>query len=106
VLRVRCGAVAQRERLEYRRPRRADASSKLAADGNLVVGNADLNSPTSIPTNLLFEISPSKGVVATKQLDSGAPGALFGIVAAADSHGAPLIYFNDDNTNTVMVLSR
>ena len=39
------------------------------------------------------------------QLDSGAPGALFGIAAATDSSGNELIYFNDDNANTVMLLS-
>jgi hypothetical protein len=36
----------------------------------------------------------------------GAPGALFGIAAAPDAHGGQLIYFNDDNDNTVKVLSK
>ena len=41
------------------------------------------------------------------QLDaSGTPGALFGIVATVDGAGNQLIYFNDDNTNSVMLLSK
>jgi len=40
------------------------------------------------------------------QLDtSGTSGALFGIVATADAQGHQIIYFNDDNTNTVMMLA-
>jgi hypothetical protein len=80
-------------------------SATLLANGNLVVGNADLNM-ASIPTNLLFEISPTDGVVASKQLDTGTAGALFGIVADVDANGDQLIYFNDDNSNSVMLLSK
>jgi hypothetical protein len=36
----------------------------------------------------------------------GAPGALFGIAAEPDGHGNQVIYFNDDNDNTVEVLSK
>ena len=36
---------------------------------------------------------------------SGATGALFGIATAVDAQGRQIIYFNDDNTNTVMKLS-
>jgi hypothetical protein len=40
------------------------------------------------------------------QLDSGAPGALFGIVATVDAQGHQVVYFNDDNPpNTVMMLA-
>ena len=40
------------------------------------------------------------------QLDtSGNPGALFGIAAAVDAQGHQIIYFNDDNTNTVQMLA-
>ena len=56
--------------------------------------------------NLLFEISPTTGIVGVKQLDKGAPGALFGIVAASDKSGNQVIYFNDDNDSTVKVLSK
>jgi len=55
--------------------------------------------------NLLFEISPTTGVVGSMQLDTGAPGALFGIAAGPDGKGNQVIYFNDDNDNTVEVLS-
>jgi hypothetical protein len=83
----------------------APISAALLDNGNLIVGNGDLSS-TSTPPNLMFEISPTEGIVATKQVDEGNPGALFGIVATVDSHGDQLVYFNDDNQNTVMLLSR
>lgn len=80
-------------------------SAALLPDGDLVVGNADLDNP---PTpNLLFEISPALGVVGQPiQLDSGTAGALFGIVAATDGSGNTVIYFNDDNSSTVMSLGK
>lgn len=83
----------------------APISAALLADGDLVVGNGDIDNPTT--TNLLFEISPAIGFVGTPmQLDTGAPGALFGIATTKDSNGNQLIYFNDDNTNTVNLLSK
>jgi len=40
------------------------------------------------------------------QLDtSGTPGALFGIAATKDTQGHQIVYFNDDNTNAVMMLA-
>jgi len=65
----------------------------------------------------LIEISPTAGVVATKNVDTGAGGAIFGIVSApktvttAGTYG-PIntqtnqIYFNDDNSNTVVLLTQ
>jgi hypothetical protein len=83
----------------------APISAALLANGDLVVGNGDIDGPTT--TNLLFEISPALGFVGSPvQLDSGAPGALFGIVATTDASGNQLIYFNDDNSNTVNLLSK
>ena len=83
----------------------APLSAALLMDGDLVVSNADINGPPT--TNLLFEISPSLGVVGSPiQLDSGAAGALFGLAATTDSGGNQIIYFNDDNDNTVKVLSK
>ena len=87
----------------------APISAALLLDGNLVVGNADQDlTPNHAGTNqnLLFEISPTTGIVDVKQLDKGAPGALFGIAAGPDDRGNQLIYFNDDNDNTVKVLSK
>jgi hypothetical protein len=84
----------------------APISAALLADGDLIVGNGDINNPP-VP-NLAFEISPALGFVGKPlQLDtSGTPGALFGIAATVDVAGDQIIYFNDDNTNTVNMLSQ
>jgi hypothetical protein len=74
-------------------------SAALLFNGDLVVGNTGGNTGD----NLLVEISPAGKVVATQNLDSGAPGALFGIVATGTSESDAKIYFNDDNDNTVKV---
>jgi hypothetical protein len=87
----------------------APLSAALLLNGNVVVGNADQDlTPNDAGTNqnILFEISPTAGVVGSKQLDMGAPGALFGIVAESDGNGNQVIYFNDDNDNTVKKLSK
>ncbi len=87
----------------------APISAALLLNGNVVVGNADQDltlNDAGTNDNLLFEISPTAGIVGSKQLDPGAPGALFGIAAGPDSKGNQLIYFNDDNDNTVKVLSK
>lgn len=88
----------------------APISAALLSNGDLVVGNGDINISTGQMANLLFEISPvlSGGFVGEPvQLDtSGTPGALFGIATAVDGSGNQLIYFNDDNTNTVMLLTK
>jgi len=87
----------------------APLSSALLLNGNLVVGNADQDlTPNDAGTNqnILFEISPTAGVVGSKQLDTDAPGALFGIAAGPDGNGKQVIYFNDDNDNTVKTLSK
>lgn len=94
-------------------PLNGPISGALLTNGDIVVGN------TLDPggTNLLIEISPAKGVVATKNVDTGPGGAIFGIVAVPTSitsmgtYGqvttmTDVIYFNDDNTNTVMLLSQ
>jgi hypothetical protein len=78
-------------------PLNAPISSALLPNGNLVVGNTGDNN--------LFEITPQGQVVGTKLADSGAAGALFGIVATGTSNADTKIYFNDDNDNTVKVLS-
>jgi hypothetical protein len=87
----------------------APISAALLLNGNVVVGNADQDltlNDAGTNDNLLFEISPAMGVVASKQLDTGDPGALFGIAAGSDGKGNQVIYFNDDNDNTVKVLSK
>jgi len=73
------------------------------------VTNGDVNIGTGQMPNLAVEVSPvlPGGFVGNPvQLDtSGTSGALFGIVATADAQGHQIIYFNDDNTNTVMMLA-
>jgi hypothetical protein len=96
-------------------------SAALLADGNLIVGNGDINiSATQVP-NLAVEISPvlPGGFVGDPvQLDPGTngagaacgaalacgQGALFGI-AAVSSQGKQWVYFNDDNANSVMLIT-
>ena len=73
-------------------------SAALLYNGNLVVGNTT--------NNLLVEIDPRQNkVVHMVNLDKGAAGALFGIAAIGTSTQNTVIYFNDDNTNTVDALS-
>jgi len=84
-------------------------SAALLSDGDLIVTNGDVNIGTGQMPNLAVEVSPvlPGGFVGNPvQLDtSGTSGALFGIVATADAQGHQIIYFNDDNTNTVMMLA-
>jgi hypothetical protein len=85
----------------------APLSAALLANGDLLVENADINIGTQTP-NLVFEISPvlPGGFVGQPvQLDTGAPGALFGIATTVDGNGNQVVYFNDDNTNAVMKLT-
>jgi hypothetical protein len=84
-------------------------SAALLADGDLIVGNGDINIAAGQTPNLAIEVSPvlPGGFVGEPvQLDTGAPGALFGIVASVDAQGDQLVYFNDDNSNAVMMLTK
>jgi hypothetical protein len=84
-------------------------TAALLADGDLIVTNGDINIGAGQMPNLAVEISPvlPGGFVGQPlQLDSGASGALFGIVATVDAQGHQIIYFNDDTPpNTVMMLA-
>ena len=83
-------------------PLNGPISSALLPDGHLVLGN------TSDPngSNLMVEIKSDGHLLAVKNVDTGAAGALFGMVASGHDAGDTKIYFNDDNDNTVKVLSR
>jgi hypothetical protein len=88
----------------------APLSAALLTDGDLIVTNSDINITGGQMPNLAVEVSPvlPGGFVGQPvQLDtSGKPGALFGVAATADSQGNDIIYFNDDNTNTVMKMTQ
>ncbi|MGZ3495989.1 MAG: hypothetical protein ACXWNK_01935 [Vulcanimicrobiaceae bacterium] len=83
-------------------PLNGPISSAILPGGNIAVGN------TLDPDgqNLIVEISPSGLVLDVKNVDTGAAGALFGMVATGTSPATAKLYFNDDNDNTVKVLSR
>jgi hypothetical protein len=87
----------------------APLSAALLADGDLIVENSDINIGSGQMPNLAEEVSPvlPGGFVGDPvQLDtSGTPGALFGIVATVDGQGNQIIYFNDDNSNSIMKLT-
>jgi hypothetical protein len=83
-------------------------SAALLKNGDLLVANADIGIGTpSATTNMLIEVSPvlPGGFVGQPlQVDTGTPGALFGLAATVDAQGNQVIYFNDDNNNAVMQL--
>lgn len=68
------------------------------ANGDLYVVNAG--------NNTLNEINPTTGaVVGTRVLDTGAPGALFGLAVTVDATNSPVIFYANDNDNTLNVLA-
>jgi hypothetical protein len=83
-------------------------SAALLKNGDLLVANADIGISTpSSTTNLLIEVSPALpgGFVGQPlQVDTGTPGALFGLAATVDAQGNQVIFFNNDNNNAVMQL--
>jgi hypothetical protein len=85
-------------------------SAALLKNGDLVIGNGEIGvQAASATTNLLIEVSPvlPGGFVGQPvQVDTGAPGALFGLAATVSDQGNQIIYFNDDsaNPNAVMQL--
>jgi hypothetical protein len=85
-------------------PLNGPISSALLPGGHLALGNTlDPNG-----TNLMVEITPRGRIVATKNVDTGPGAALFGMVATgrSDDRDDVKLYFNDDNDNTVKVLTR
>lgn len=76
----------------------APITATLLPNGNLVIGNTG--------TNALVEIASNGKVLATKSVDKGAKGAIFGVIATGTNDGNTQIYFNDDNANNVQVLQK
>lgn len=77
---------------------KAPTSAALLPNGNLVVANSG--------NNMLVEIASNGKLLATKKVDRGAAGALFGIAAKGTSDSTTQIYFNDDNANNVQLLTK
>ncbi|HEY1655911.1 MAG TPA: hypothetical protein VGF86_12440 [Candidatus Tumulicola sp.] len=73
-------------------------TASLLPNGNMVIGNT--------ANNLLVEIASNGKVLATKKVDKGKAGAIFGIVAIGSSDSNTQIYFNDDNANNVQLLTK
>ena len=103
------GVIVQRRRVRRPLPRlgpgacpRARRSTRRSARPCCPTATWWWATPT---TTTMVEITPQGQLAGTKLVDSGAVGALFGIVATGTSNADTLIYFNDDNDNTVKVLS-
>jgi hypothetical protein len=82
------------------KPLNGPISSAVLYNGNLVVGNT--LDPSG--TNLMVELSSAGKLLATKNVDKGTAGALFGMIATGSNAASTKLYFNDDNKNTVQVL--
>jgi hypothetical protein len=84
------------------RPLNGPISTALLPNGNLVVGNTlDPNGK-----NLMIELSSAGKLLDVRNVDKGVAGALFGIVATGTSNADTKVYFNDDNSNELLVLER
>jgi hypothetical protein len=82
-------------------PLNGPISSAILPGGNIAVGNTlDPNGK-----NLIVEISPAGKVLFVKNVDKGAAGAIFGMVATGATPATAKLYFNDDNANALMVLT-
>jgi hypothetical protein len=82
-------------------PLNGPISSALLPNGNLVIGNTLDGSGT----NLMVEIDTAGQVLATKNVDQGPGGAIFGMVAIGSNDANTQIFFNDDNANNVQHLT-
>jgi hypothetical protein len=83
-------------------PLNGPISSTLLPNGNLIIGNTG----DASGTNLMVEITSTGVLLATRNVDKGAAGALFGIVSTGSSDANSKIYFNDDNANNVQALEK
>jgi hypothetical protein len=84
------------------KPLNGPISTALLPNGNLVVGN------TLDPTgkNLIVELSAAGKVLDVRNVDKGAAGSIFGMVATGTNNSDAKVYFNDDNNNNVQVLEK
>jgi hypothetical protein len=96
------GPFKKRAKLIYSgSPLNGPISSALLPGGHLVLGN------TLDPDgkNIMVEIGANGKLIATKNVDTGPAGALFGMVGTGTNAATAKIWFNDDNDNTVKVLT-
>ncbi len=83
-------------------PLNGPISSALLFNGHLVIGNTlDPNGK-----NLMIEIDRKGKVLDVRNVDKGAAGSLFGMVATGHNAMDTKLYFNDDNDNNLQVLER
>ena len=81
-------------------PLNGPISSALLFNGHLVIGNTlDPNGK-----NLMIEIGRAGKVLDIRNVDKGAAGSLFGMVATGTNAADTKVYFNDDNDNNLQVL--
>lgn len=97
------GPAASQARLVFAGPPlNGPISSALLFDGNLIVGNTG----NKTGRNILVEMTPHGTILATRNVDHGASGSIFGLVATGTNMQDVRIYFNDDNHNNLRVLER
>lgn len=97
------GPFGSRARVVYiGAPLNGPISSAILFNGNLAIGN------TTDPNgkNLIVEISPAGKLLFVRNVDTGTAGAIFGMVAAGSSLDTQRLYYNNDNDNTVRLLSK
>jgi hypothetical protein len=83
-------------------PLNGPISSALLFNGNLVIGNTTNNDGR----NIMVEMTPHGKILATRNVDRGAAGSIFGMVATGNNIADVRLYFNDDNHNDLRVLER
>lgn len=83
-------------------PLNGPISSALLFNGNLVIGNTGNNAGR----NVMVEMTPHGRILSTKNVDKGASGSIFGMVATGNNSQDVRLYYNDDNHNNLRVLER
>ncbi len=83
-------------------PLNGPISSAVLFDGHLAIGN------TLDPTgkNLIVEITTHGKLLFVRNVDTGAAGAIFGMVATGTNIFDQKLYYNNDNDNTTRVLTK
>jgi len=83
-------------------PLNGPISSALLFDGNLVIGNT----ANKTGRNVMVEMTPHGRILATKNVDKGAAGSIFGMVSTGNNIHDVRLYYNDDNHNNLRVLEQ